>query len=326
MKPSRVAHTLSRLLKDRWPAFIWGPPGCGKSSVVRQVAADGKMELVDIRAPLLDPTDLRGIPAVDGGVARWYPPSFLPSQPCPGVLFFDELNAAPPLVQSSLYQLVLDRRIGEYVLPDGWHIVAAGNRAEDRAVVYRMPSALANRFIHLDFEIDFDDWKDWALGAGVHPLVMGFLATRRELLFDMDEAERAFPTPRSWEMSSDALRTMGSLEEMGDVLPGIVGEAATIEFLGYCQSAITERDIAAIIADPLRAPLPQKLGDLYALVSYLAADARRAPVRAAAGVLLERLPVEMAVLLVRDVARVWPAFVTAPVAKKFLAQHQSLIL
>ena len=157
MKPSRVQEVLGQLLKKKWPVFLWGPPGVGKSSVVRQVVEEQKWELRDVRASLLDPTDLRGIPSVNEGTAHWAPPSFLPNDPdSKGVLFFDELNAAPPLVQASLYQLTLDRRIGEYVLPKGWRILAAGNRAEDRSVVYRMPAALSVLY-HLDFEADFDD-------------------------------------------------------------------------------------------------------------------------------------------------------------------------
>src|SRR6478752_2297615 len=199
MKPSRVNEVLSSILDTRWPAFLWGAPGVGKSSVVHQIAQARGLELIDIRAPLLDPTDLRGLPYFKDGVAVWAPPSFLPSQPdSAGVLFFDELNAAPPLVQASLYQLTLDRRVGEYVLPQGWKIIAAGNRAEDRSVTFRMPAALANRFIHLDFEADFEDWRTWATSAGLHPLVIGFVATRRELLLDMRNAERGFPTPRAW--------------------------------------------------------------------------------------------------------------------------------
>ena len=175
MKPSRSAVVMKRLLATRWPVFLWGPPGAGKSSVVRQVAADEGLPVVDIRASLLDPTDLRGIPAVENGKAIWCPPSFLPTvKDGPGgVLFFDELSAAPPLVQASLYQLVLDRRVGEYVLPDGWRIIAAGNRQEDKSIVFRMPAALANRFVHLDFEVDYDDWRTWAVGRGIHPLVIG---------------------------------------------------------------------------------------------------------------------------------------------------------
>jgi hypothetical protein len=327
MKPSRVAEVLGQLLNQRWPVFIWGPPGAGKSSVVSQVAKDKGYEVIDIRAPLLDPTDLRGIPTVKDGSARWCPPSFLPSKDQPGILFFDELNAAPPMVQASLYQLTLDGRIGEYVLPAGWRIIAAGNRAEDKALVYRMPSALANRFVHLDFEIDFEDWRHWAIGRGIHPLVTGFLSLRTELLFDMRKPERGFPTPRSWEMASDTIEALGTEGNAADVLLGIVGEGASVEFLSYCESAMTEKEIQALLEDPEEHPLPERIGDLYALVSYLATHASKKNIRNASGMLLERLPPELAILLLRDILRRFPRFAAENAkARRFVASRSDVIL
>jgi MoxR-like ATPase len=144
VKPSRVKAVLAKLIQTPWAVFIWGPPGAGKSSLVREVANDAGLPVIDVRATLLDPTDIRGIPAVQNGQAVWYPPSFLPTEDqSAGLLFLDELTTAPPLVQASLYQLTLDRRVGEYRLPDGWFIVAAGNRAQDSSIVHRMPAACA---------------------------------------------------------------------------------------------------------------------------------------------------------------------------------------
>lgn len=326
MKPSRIAEVLGSLLEERWPAFVWGPPGAGKSSVVRQVAEARGMELIDIRAPLLDPTDLRGIPAVVDGAARWLPPSFLPVTDKPGVLFFDELNAAPPLVQASLYQLTLDRRVGEYELPDGWRIIAAGNRAEDRSVVYRMPAALANRFIHLEFEIDYGDWRNWAIDAGVDSRVVGFLGFRRELLFKLEAGQRGFPTPRSWEMVSDVLKAVGGDGQAEDILPGIVGEGAAVEFAAYTRDSLSEKQVRRILRDDENAALPEKLGDLYALVSYIAARSGNSKVRKAAAGIVDRLPIEMAVLMVRDVCRRHPAFAGEPAVAAFLSGHAEVLL
>ena len=327
MKPSRIAEVVGRLLSSRWPVFLWGPPGVGKSSIVRSVAANKELLLIDIRAALLDPTDLRGIPSIQDGRAVWCPPSFLPSDPTSsGLLFFDELSAAPPLVQASLYQLTLDRRVGEYVLPDGWRIVAAGNRAEDASISFRMPTALSNRFVHLDFEVDYDDWRSWAITAGIHPLVLGFLATRRELLFSMTNTDRGFPTPRSWEIVSDALGSMGGWKTAADFVAGIVGEGAGIEFVAYCQHAIQEEAIRAIIADPGQAELPTSLGDRYALISYLAATAKEPAVLAAVGTLAHRLPPELTVLLMRDVLRANPRFSLNPDYQRFVQEHQSLLV
>ena len=326
MKPSRVLKVLPLLLKNRWPAFVWGPPGVGKSSVVKQVAEELKLPLLDIRASLLDPTDLRGIPSIEGGRAVWAPPNFLPSTKQPaGILFFDELNAAPPLVQASLLQLTLDHRVGEYVLPPDWRIVAAGNRAEDRTVTFRMPSALSNRFIHIDFEAHFEDWKAWAYTHGVHPLVVAFLSTRRELLFKREKDDRAFPTPRSWEMASDVIRTLGPGKASMDVLAGVVGDGAASEMVGYCEGAMREEEILRIIGKPEGSALPSKLGDLYALVSYVILRAEDVSIRRAAGILLGRLPAEMAVLLARDLLGVYPRFSADSGYKSFVKKRKDIL-
>ena len=328
MKPSRASTVLKEMLATRWPVFLWGPPGAGKSSVVRDVAQESGLDLVDIRASLLDPTDLRGIPTVENGRARWSPPSFLPNEEQrPGLLFFDELNAAPPLIQASLYQLVLDRRVGEYELPAGWHIVAAGNRQEDRSVVFRMPAALANRFVHLDFEVDYDDWRAWAVANEVHPLVIGYLALQREQLSTKaDGSSHAFATPRSWEIASDAIKTLGLDGSVKDVLVGIVGEGAAIGFLGYSESTLTEKDVQRVLANPAKARLPTELGKVYALVSYITARGADEAVMAAAGILLSRLEPEFAVLLTRDLLRVSPSFVADPGYVAFIQNHQELLL
>ena len=312
--------------KTRWPVFLWGPPGVGKSSIVRSIAKQKKLELLDVRASLLDPTDLRGIPTVEKGKAKWCPPSFLPSDPkSKGLLFFDELNAAPPLVQASLYQLTLDRCVGEYKLPDGWSILAAGNRAEDRSVTFRMPAALINRFVHLDYEVDFEDWRDWAVVNKMHPLVVGFLSTRRELLFNMDKPDKPFPTPRSWEMVSDILSSQDSFKDCQDIILGIVGEGAMMEFIGYCESAISEEIIEKIIADPSAANLPKKLGDQYALISYLSFNLDKTDVQKGAEVLLSRFAPELGVLLLRNCLKLHPKFAMKKGVQEFISKHKDVI-
>lgn len=326
MKPSRLTSVLESLLTQRWPAFVWGPPGIGKSSIVRSVAAEAKLPVIDLRASLLDPTDLRGIPAIEGGRAVWCPPSFLPKPADkPGVLFLDEINAAPPLVQASLYQLVLDRRVGEYVLPSGWWIVAAGNRQQDRAVTFRMSSALANRFVHVTLEADVDDWRSWAIGAGLSPLVVSFLGFRPALLCENPGQEAAYATPRSWEMLSDVMARFGSPKECADLIPGIVGEGPAREFMAFIKQAANLDRIQAIVADPVGAKLPDSLDGIYVLTSWLAHNAAKDEASAAASALLARLPPEFAVVLARDMLRGKPAFARDPKYREFMKNHAALI-
>lgn len=326
MKPTRLNSVLESLLTQRWPAFIWGPPGVGKSSVVQQIAARKGLPVVDLRASLLDPTDLRGIPSIDNGRAVWCPPAFLPdaSQP-PGVLFLDEINAAPPLVQASLYQLVLDRRVGEYVLPPGWWIVAAGNRQQDRAVTFRMSSALANRFVHLDMETDVDDWRAWALARRIDPLVLSFIGVRPALLLGEPGETQAYPTPRSWEMASDVMSAMGGPKEAGDVLPGVVGQGAAVEFAAFVKRALNEKALRAVVDDPTQAILPTDLDGIYMLTSWLAFHAAQEDVSVASAVLLSRLPPEFGVVLARDMVKARPAFMKEAGYRDFLKTHGHLI-
>ena len=327
MRPSRAVEVLSGLLSTRWPAFLWGPPGIGKSSIVRQVAADKGLAILDVRAPLLDPTDLRGLPYVADGSAKWAPPAFLPQNDgSEGLLFFDELNAAPPLVQASLYQLTLDRRVGEYVLPDGWRIIAAGNRSEDAAIVFRMPSALANRFIHIDFEANHEDWQDWAAANQIHPLVQAFLRLRSELLLDMTNMDRGFPTPRSWEMVSDALKAFGNASEILDVLIGTIGEGAAIEFVSFCKRTLTAEMVEAIISEPEKSEIPKDMGDLYALISYLAAKGERESVVKAAGKILSRISPEIATILARMMIRSNGDFSLNKDFLKFAGKHRDFVI
>jgi hypothetical protein len=326
MKPSRIEAVLQQVVRLRWPAFVWGPPGVGKSSVVKTVAEREGLPLRDVRASLLDPTDLRGIPTITDGRAVWCPPSFLPhDHEEAGILFLDEINAAPPLVQAGLYQLVLDRQIGEYRLPAGWRIIAAGNRQEDRAVIFRLSSALANRFVHLSFDIDYDDWRTWAMAHRVHPWVIGLLALRRELLCGQPADSPAYPTPRSWEMVSDVLQSAGSLKACADVLPGIVGEAAAAEFIGFASRSLREEDFLEILRNPETAKLPTGLGDVYALTAWLTYRADEAQDRRAVAVLLNRLEPEFAVLLARSMMASSLEILQEPGYQAFVKKHAELI-
>src|SRR5713101_2351598 len=223
MKASAVLKALRSLVCARQPVFLWGGPGYGKSSIVRKLAAILNIPLQDVRALLLDPVDLRGLPFLGkDGRSQWATPDFLPKDGS-GILFLDELNAAPAMVQASCYQLVLDRKLGEYTLPDGWAIIAAGNRDSDRAGTTRMPTPLRNRFVHLEFEVDMQEWSEWAIKAGVRPEVIAFLRFRAELLNAFDRDANAFPSPRSWEFVSRILESQPEPSIEHELFAGAVG-------------------------------------------------------------------------------------------------------
>lgn len=224
MTPEALTTYLDALVQHelKLSTMIWGAPGIGKSSIVRQTADRHGLGFIDLRLSQLAPTDLRGLPVAENGASRWYPPEFLPREGA-GILFLDELNLAPPAMQGMAQQLILDRRVGSYEVPDGWYIWAAGNRKEDRAAVFDMPAPLANRFLHLEVESDWDSFKAYALAAGLHEQVLAFLAFRPNLLHQLDPQKPAWPSPRSWEMAS-RLHVAGL-----DVAP-VVGAGTAAEF------------------------------------------------------------------------------------------------
>ena len=238
MKASDITKVVNKLIVRKLPVFIWGAPGIGKSSIVKQIAAEQNLEFLDLRLSLLDPTDLKGIPffnaATNEGV--WAKPSFLPSgKDSKGILFLDEINTAPPAVQASAYQLVLDRKVGEYELPEGWSIVAAGNRENDRGIIYKMPPPLANRFVHFEMEVDFDDWKAWAYAMKIESAIIAYLAYDKSMLFTFDPTsnEKSFATPRSWEYVDSIVKSGIEAELILDSISGAVGREAAIGYLSF---------------------------------------------------------------------------------------------
>lgn len=238
MKASNITKVVSQLVDEKLPVFVWGAPGIGKSSIVKQIASSKGLEFLDLRLSLLDPTDLKGIPFFNAETKEgvWAKPSFLPSgADSKGILFLDEINTAPPAVQASAYQLILDRRVGEYELPEGWSIVAAGNRENDRGVVYKMPPPLANRFVHFEMEVDFEDWKAWAYKAGIEASIIAYLAYDKSMLFTFDPLsnEKSFATPRSWEYVDTILKSGIESDLMLESVTSAVGREAAVGFLGF---------------------------------------------------------------------------------------------
>lgn len=251
--------------------MLWGPPGIGKSSLVHDIARDYTFKstdpelmqkypnivqafpdgcgLVDLRCAQLDPTDLRGVPMpnVELGVSRWYPPSFFPRAdgnfPKRGILFLDELEKAPTSVKNAALQLVLDRRVGDYVVPDGWCIIAAGNREEDGTFSQPLGAALENRMAHIEVELNIELWLDWARKAGITEDIIGYITSREDHLYVVKEdqegnkvrgiSSRAFPSPRTWHMASMGMRKTKSRKLQYQILASCIGKEVTTDFINW---------------------------------------------------------------------------------------------
>lgn len=309
-KVGEVRELVKTCRKAGVPVQFWGPPGVGKSDSIRQVASELGIPVVDLRMSLLNPVDLRGIPFVDKetGQTKWMPPSFLPKDG-EGILFLDELNVAPPAVQAAAYQLILDRAVGEYKLPPGWFIVAAGNRGTDRAIVYDMPSALRNRMTHFEVEVSVDDWLDWAWQNNMDSRVISFINFKNNLLFQFDPktSKRGFPTPRSWSFVSKLINASPKIDF--ELVSGAVGEAAGHEFVAFVK-VMDKLPNAEDILNGKPVTLPKEPSSLYALcgslVSKVVALAGKKHLEAIRNVVSfceSKLTPEFAVLTVKDYAR-----------------------
>ena len=250
MKATDLTKSLTALVEQKVPTFLWGAPGIGKSSIVKQIAKEKGVAFIDLRLALMDPTDLKGIPFYDkeSHSALWAPPAFLPRDG-EGILFLDELNAAPPSVQASAYQLILDRQVGEYKLPDGWAIVAAGNREGDRGVTYRMPSPLANRFVHFEMEVNAEDWKDWAYKKELDERIIAYISYKQEHLFTFDAKSdtKSFATPRSWEYVHSILQSNIDETLLLNAISGAVGKDVAVGFLSFTKVMYKLPNINAIL-------------------------------------------------------------------------------
>lgn len=312
--PSRLMLAIKHAVKRRRPLFIWGQPGIGKSDIVAEVARQQGRPLIDIRLPLMEPTDIRGIPHLidvkitdaNGNVVKdeynvpltekvftWSNPSDLPTDPNSNALvFFDEMSAAPPSVQVATYQIILNRKIGQYELPKDVVIIAAGNRVKDKGVAYNMPMPLANRFSHVTLAVDFDDWKEWALLNRIHKDVVGYLSFQPNDLnhFNPGAEGMAFATPRSWYFTSELIQEEDENGELvdtrlpGDVLAdlikGTVGEGAGIKFMTYRQQAANLPHARDVLTGKVTKLNVKQIDIMYALTTaltyYLADSAKQA--------------------------------------------------
>lgn len=334
MKPTEIAEAIETCIACKQPAVVWGPPGIGKSQIIRQIGKSQivrqtaerlQRQVIDIRASLLDPVDLRGLPSLDAGRTVWNAPGFLPAEGCPPtVVFLDELNRAPVMTQNALFQLVLDRKLGEYQLPDAVDIVAACNRETDGGGVQRMPQALANRFVHLEMEPDVHDWSQWAIMADIHPAVIAFIRFRPDLIFSYDPKERAFPTPRSWEFVSRITHQGPPAEIEHALFAGAVGPGAAVEYSAFMRLYRELPSLTAIELNPDTTAVPDGPAARFAVA---AGTARLATVKNFGRLMRywKRMPPEYGVCAVRDAIKRDSTLTATPEYLRWSIENQDVI-
>ena len=276
--------------KNPPPVFLWGPPGVGKSDITRQVAKEKGIDVIDVRLGQMDAVDMRGIPYVENGVTKWAVPDFFPRvKDKEAILFLDELSSAEQAIQVAAYQLILERQIGEYKLPPKVYVCAAGNRAQDNAVSLPISSALANRMLHIEVEVDPEAWCAWTVTAGIAPEVIGFIRFCPKMLFNLDkDCERGWPSPRSWARVSEILSYGLDPDALRAGVVGLVGESAAAQFLAYYKQSQALGDIRAVMLDPTsKWKLPTRNDMLFAVATSIAYWAWRGETTAESAKLLD---------------------------------------
>ena len=286
VSPNRAKESLRHAMLRKRPVFLWGPPGIGKSDIVAQVTDSfSNSLLIDIRLSLWDPTDIKGVPYFDSNISKmvWGAPEELPDEELAAqydhiVVFFDEMNSAAPAVQAAAYQLILNRRVGKYKLPDNVIIVAAGNRESDKGVTYRMPSPLANRFVHIEMSVNFDDWFTWAVGNNIHKDVVGYLQFAKKDLYDFDpkSPSRSFATPRSWSFVSELLDDNLKEDSLTDLVSGSVGEGLAVKFMAHRKVASSMPDPSDILAGKTTELKTKEISAMYSLTVSLCYELKEA--------------------------------------------------
>ena len=270
---TEARRAIMRAFKKQRPLFLWGPPGIGKSELVASIAEELGGVTVDLRLGQMEPTDIRGIPFYnkDSGKMDWAPPIDLPDEEMASqhpvvVLFLDEMNQAAPAVQGSAFQLILNRRIGKYHLPKNVVIVAAGNRDSDKGISYRMPTPLANRFVHLEMRPDFESWQQWAVNNRIHKDVVGYLSFAKQDLYDFDprSSGRSFATPRSWTFVSELLEDGDDSTNM-DLIAGTIGEGLAVKFMAHRKISSNMPNPEEILAGKVSELKTKEVSAMYSL-------------------------------------------------------------
>lgn len=316
---------IMRCFATKMPAFLWGPPGIGKSEVVNQICDKLEGVMYDLRLGQMEPTDIRGIPYFNAGDENsesrmdWAPPIDLPhgqdlvinaiederkrvetllssknkddvalgtkyqtrridDMPIV-VLFLDEMNSAPPSVLAAAYQLILDRRIGKYKLPDNVVVLAAGNREGDKGVTFRMPSPLKNRFVHLEMKVEFDDWFDWAVQNNIHKDIIGYLNFSKKDLYQFDpkSSSQAFATPRSWAFASRLIADDNIPNStVTDLVSGTVGNGLALTFMAHRKIASSLPNPTEILEGKVKEMKIAEISAMYSLVVSMCYELKEA--------------------------------------------------
>ncbi|MDR5839375.1 hypothetical protein [Caballeronia sp. LZ034LL] len=282
--PRNLRTFIADALEAGLVPFVTASPGVGKSSIMKLVAKDLNLQVIDHRLSTSAPEDLSGLPRFDeAGQARFAPFADLfplKNTPLPKnrdgwMLFLDEFNSAAKSVQAAAYKLVLDRQVGQHDLHDNCVITAAGNKATDRAIVNQISTAMQSRVVHLELEVNFEEWLyDVAFAQQYDARIIGFLSQFPSKLMDFDPAhkEKTFACPRTWEFVNRLCKLdhwQGDLTDKAPLLTGALTSGIATEFIVFSKVWKELVKIDQVIKDPKSTPIPASPSAKWATIAHL---------------------------------------------------------
>jgi len=330
--PSEAKELIMDALMAQLVPFIGGSPGISKSALIREIADENNLQLIDFRLAQADPVDLNGFPNIEGNKSTFLPPKIFPIEgdPIPAgkagwLLFLDEINSAPLAVQTASYKLILDKMIGEHHLHKNVAIVAAGNLSTDKAITNRIGTAMQSRLIHLELEVSHKDWINWAINNGIDHRITGFLEFRPELLhnFNPNHDDNTFCCPRTWHFLSKIINSWETIPTNKlPILAGTVGEGAAYEFHTYSQIYERLPTIEKIKENPEAINLDIEPSDLYAISSLLSEHMDKSGIKQLIK-LVNRLPMEFQVTTLQTSIKKHPEIRTHEEIMKWIKLNSS---
>lgn len=317
-------------LKAGLVPMLAGSPGCGKSDIVKEIAKELGLFVIDHRLSTSDPTDLTGIPAIVDGEGQFLPFNMFPveSTPIPKgykgwLLFLDEMNSAPMSVQAAAYKLVLDRQVGQHKLHDMCLCVAAGNLATDGAIVNDLGTAMQSRMVHFELEVDPEMWLDWANSSDVDHRVTAYINYAPDKLhqFDPHHNNKTFQCPRTWHFLSKILTVLGDKVSYDDipVLEGAIGPGAR-EFLTFCELESELPSHEDIVKNPTKTAIPEEPSVQYFLCGALSS---KTEVKDISSVIkyVDRLPIEFQIVCMKDMIKRTPVIKKEACYRAWMSKH-----
>ena len=308
INPKALKEALVEVLSVGLVPFITGSPGTAKSDIVKQVASDFNLQLIDVRLSQMDPTDLSGIPFAVNGRLEYLPPKVFPIEgdkipegKAGWCLLLDEFNSAPLSVQASAYKLVLDKQVGQYNLHPKVAIVLAGNKQSDRAITNRISTAMQSRLIHFNLEVSSEDWLSWAEDNDIDHRIKSFIRFRPELLhkFNPTHSDNTFPTPRTWFFCNKLIKDKPITSNILPILAGTIGEGCSIEFKGFLDVYQEIPEFKDILAKPDKIKISEEPSHLYAITGMVANNINESNLPKLMAY-IERLPKEFQVITLQN--------------------------